>query len=29
MNDELILNEKKIYEVRDTKVMFDFDLEEL
>lgn len=29
MNDELILIEKKIYEVRGTKVMLDFDLAEL
>ena len=29
MNDELILIENKIYEVRGTKVMLDFDLAEL
>ena len=29
MNDELILIENKIYEVRSTKVMLDFDLEQL
>jgi hypothetical protein len=28
MNDELILIENKIYEVRGTKVMLDFDLAE-
>ena len=29
MNDELTLIENKIYEVRGTKVMLDFDLAEL
>ena len=29
MNDELILIENKIYEVRGTKVMLDFDLAKL